>query len=69
MSHFVNKLTPKNPEPSNAKASDKVKVGDKIDMECGYAVLDRADPTSYDRSRRGIAPPVRDFPNISYDEE
>lgn len=69
MNAFVSKATRVNPKPANKQAKDVAPVGDSIDAERGYGVLDRADPTSYDRGRRGLAPPVRNYPNIAYDEE
>jgi len=65
---FVNQLDPLNDLPRRSRADDQP-VSRKIDAECGYAVLDRADPGSYDRSRRGLTPRVYEGPNIPMDEE
>lgn len=61
-------LDPKNDLPRR-QASEGKPVGREIDADCGYAVLDRADPESYDRSRHGLAPSVYGGPNIAFDEE
>jgi len=65
---FVSKGTVVNPLPDNAKTSDKP-VSKKIDADCGYAVLSRADPTAFDRSRQGIEPREIEGPNIAFDED
>jgi hypothetical protein len=64
----IHQLDPKNDLPRR-QASEGHPVSREIDADCGYAVLDRADPGSYDRNREGLSPRVYDSPNIAFDEE
>lgn len=68
----VYRLDEKNPlsrtsaddQPQRAIGAD----GDDV-AHMGYSVLSRSNPRSYFPERAGIAPPVRDEPNCSPDEE
>jgi hypothetical protein len=63
------KLTPLNPLPANRKVSEQLNEGGEEALRDGYSVLDRAHPENpYNRSRRGLSPPVYDVPNVSWDE-
>lgn len=67
---LVSKLTPRNPKPVTPDQDDLHPVSRVVDMDCGYAVLDRADPDDmFGRNRRGLYDKAYLGPNIDYDEE
>jgi len=64
---FVQQLEPLNKAADKRTYLKDEKAGDYA--QDGYQTLQAADPQSYDRSRRGIAPRVYEYPNVAYDED
>lgn len=68
---FKARLRPLNPLPESTLPADRCPegaTGQEMARD-GYTVLDRADPRDpFDRNRRGLTPPERDYPNVAYDE-
>jgi hypothetical protein len=65
---FITEGKVMNPKQRNARETDHPADG-KMKPEAGFAVLSRANPDSYDRSRQGIDPNVYVGPNIAFDED